>query len=62
MQYFTTRLRYISNSSPDKLYQEIEILPNKVEIKTICQGKDGKWYCWFTIPEGDSGYYKKVKK
>jgi hypothetical protein len=41
----------------------IESLPGKVEIKSIALGRDGKWYCWFTIPDSDNGtYQKKVKK
>jgi hypothetical protein len=61
MQY-ATRLRYIANTSPDKLYQEIEMLPNMVEIKNVMLGRDGRWYCWFTIPNQDSGIYNKKGK
>ena len=58
----STRLRYISNTSPDELYKTIELLPIKVEIKNVALGRDGKWYAWFTIMDFDSTEYGNKKK
>jgi len=45
-----TRLRFVSGSSPEELEIVINMLPFKVELKSIV--KDGsKWLAWFTLSD-----------
>lgn len=50
MSVETTRLRYISAKDPDLLSEALDLLPYKVELKTIVKD-DGLWFAWFVIPE-----------
>jgi hypothetical protein len=53
MDVKSTRLRYVSSSSPQLLEAFLNALPFKVEIKSItAQGK--RWFCWFVLPDNVS--------
>lgn len=57
---FSTRLRFIADKNPIRLTEMIEGLSAKIEVKTIALGKDGKWYCWFTITDTDIEDYRSL--